>query len=481
MKNESSVPPPLRELARDLPVVEPDDAQREHVRTSLLAAAAATPQRAPAWRRAVPAVVVATAAAAAAVWALSVKPGSAEQPATPAVARTDGQPAAKDAAVPGSPAAPAEAGRSEPATVAGSREAEYARLPGTDDEIVRLRRGRLDVRTGTRPVRVVTGDAQVDASATAFSIEVEGDELLALDVFEGTATVRIRKHQVVILSAGERWRRETQVEIAGVIDAPVDDVTVVETEMQTQRAPEPGQQRRRVFDRPEPTRLAPPARTAPAIDPVTPRTRRAPKPRAPDALGTPASRATASRATEPRVPGERLGQAPTPGAATSPVARAPASDSAAGTPSAAATVTATATDERPVAKTPTGPTPAELAFSGAWKTLRAGNYGIAADAFARCVELAPNGALAMDARYWRAIALARAGRDPEARRAMQRFVDRHPASSRAAELAAMLGWLLLDAGEPERAGGLFERALKSSAPDVRASARKGLDALEAAR
>jgi TolA-binding protein len=119
--------------------------------------------------------------------------------------------------------------------------------------------------------------------------------------------------------------------------------------------------------------------------------------------------------------------------------------------------------------------PAERAFNQGWLALRAGDHRGGAALMERAVGLQPAGVLAEDARYWRAIALGRAGATGPARAAMEEFRRLHPGSRRAGEVAAMLGWLLVDAGERGRAGDLFRAALADPNPAVRQSARAGLD------
>jgi TolA-binding protein len=124
-----------------------------------------------------------------------------------------------------------------------------------------------------------------------------------------------------------------------------------------------------------------------------------------------------------------------------------------------------------------GASAAERAFAAGWRELRAGRYADAAGAFARVSATGPHEALAEDAHYWRAVALARAGHATEARAAMANFIARHPASHRTGEMSAMLGWLLVDVHDDERAARMFEAAAHDRAPAVRASAEAGLAAL----
>jgi hypothetical protein len=131
----------------------------------------------------------------------------------------------------------------------------------------------------------------------------------------------------------------------------------------------------------------------------------------------------------------------------------------------------------PARETPTPASPAELAFNLGWQALRAGDHRGAAALMNRAIAAGPAGVLDEDARYWRAVALGRAGASFEARAAMEEFRRLYPSSRRAGEVAAMLGWLLVEAGERGRAGPLFRAALADPSPAVRDSARAGLAAL----
>jgi hypothetical protein len=126
-----------------------------------------------------------------------------------------------------------------------------------------------------------------------------------------------------------------------------------------------------------------------------------------------------------------------------------------------------------------GPSPAEASFTAGWDALRAGDYAAAAAAFARTIAAAPEGPLLEDGSYWRLVALARAGAGAAARDEMGRFTARFPRSPRAAEVSAMLGWALIDAGRWDEAEGRFRAALTSgSLPNaVRDSASAGLTAV----
>lgn len=121
--------------------------------------------------------------------------------------------------------------------------------------------------------------------------------------------------------------------------------------------------------------------------------------------------------------------------------------------------------------------PEELAYEDGWTAMRAGNFARAAAAFARVFLIAPDGSLAEDAAFWRAVALARGGRAGEATNAFRDFVVAHPRAKRFGEASAMLGWLLVDARAYAEAEQRFRAALSDPTPMVQTSAREGLAAL----
>jgi TolA-binding protein len=179
-----------------------------------------------------------------------------------------------------------------------------------------------------------------------------------------------------------------------------------------------------------------------------------------------------------------LSAAPTPGSIAATVAPAPAHGPPAITSTAAAPVVAEPRPRQATAPPPpprAEPTAAELAFEAGWAALRAGDYAAAARSFGGAITAAPDAPLAEDARYGRTLALARAGRTAAARKAMAQFLARHPASARAGEVAAMLGWLLVEAGDLAGAERRFHAAAGDPDPTVQRSAGAGLAAVEAAR
>jgi TolA-binding protein len=119
----------------------------------------------------------------------------------------------------------------------------------------------------------------------------------------------------------------------------------------------------------------------------------------------------------------------------------------------------------------------ELAYDEAWDAMRAGDFKKAATGFARVNALSPAGALADDAAFYAAVAFARGGRSAAAITAFREMIDTYPSSPRIGEANAMLGWLLVDARQPQEAARRFLAAADDPAETVRASARKGLSAL----
>ncbi len=124
--------------------------------------------------------------------------------------------------------------------------------------------------------------------------------------------------------------------------------------------------------------------------------------------------------------------------------------------------------------------PQEVAFVQGWDAMRQGELGQAAAAFSRAIALAPDGALAEDATFWHAVAVARLERTQEAVAAFRSFLDAYPTSARAGEASAMLGWLFVDRHELDEARRRFKAAINDPHPSAQASARKGLEMLDKA-
>lgn len=123
------------------------------------------------------------------------------------------------------------------------------------------------------------------------------------------------------------------------------------------------------------------------------------------------------------------------------------------------------------------PAPADAAFQEGWAALRRDDAAGAAAAFELSARSAGEDAIAEDAWYWRAVALARGKRSDAARGAFAAFLDRYPGSPRAGEASAMLGWLLLTIDDLDGAEAHFRAAADDRVDTVRASARAGLKAV----
>jgi TolA-binding protein len=121
---------------------------------------------------------------------------------------------------------------------------------------------------------------------------------------------------------------------------------------------------------------------------------------------------------------------------------------------------------------------AERGFAEGWRALRAQAFTDAATAFGQAAESGGNEAIAEDALYWQAVALARAERPIQARGAMASFLGRYPSSPRAGEISAMLGWLLLRVDDDQGARRRFTAAASDPVEAVRKSARAGLAAVD---
>jgi TolA-binding protein len=123
------------------------------------------------------------------------------------------------------------------------------------------------------------------------------------------------------------------------------------------------------------------------------------------------------------------------------------------------------------------PTRQEALYDDAWDALRGRRFDDAATGFGRVLAESPSGPLADEARFWRAIALARGKKSAEAVAALRAFLVTCPASPRRGEASAILGWLFVDAHRTEEATALFRSAAEDPHESVRVSAREGLGAL----
>ncbi len=121
--------------------------------------------------------------------------------------------------------------------------------------------------------------------------------------------------------------------------------------------------------------------------------------------------------------------------------------------------------------------PQERAYDAGWAALRTGRFGDSAREFLRVYVLDPDGPLAEDATYWRAVALARTDQTAQAMAAFRELLDRYPRSPRFGEASTMLGWLLVGANQRTEAARRFRAAIADPNPAVSHSARAGLEAV----
>ncbi len=183
------------------------------------------------------------------------------------------------------------------------------------------------------------------------------------------------------------------------------------------------------------------------------------------------------------------GEPPTPVAPAEPTARprrttaAPATKHVATTVAAhAATTTAgAATGSAPKPPPVAAPRPGEAEFRAGVAALRAGDATSATRSFASACAAAHGEALDEDACFWVGAAANRAGDTATARDALTRFLKTFPASARAGEASALLGWILYDAGELDAAKQRFDVAAHDRVPKVKESAERGLEAIRRKR
>ena len=448
----------LQAAARELPQLQPTEAQRSALRASLVEAARAERpeprRRTPSLRVSLAAGGALAAAAALALWWSS----SSSRSAGEGVVATDVGP--RRATIQSSSGAHFEHTR-----VLGPSAGD---APGVVDEVVRLRQGRVAVAVehlerGER-FRVVTGDAEVEVRGTSFDVIVEDDRLVEVVVHTGVVEVRPDGREMISLHPGERWRAD---------EYPIRTAAALEPAAQASDEPPPAAV---LPAEPEPAPVASAPAAAPAArspaDGDVPRAAAAPRESAtPASSGSKLPGAGRMEHSGPGlVRGHHAGTVPEPAALPVPEAptETPPADGAAATE-----------EEVPQPAQRPAPTASEVAFGRGFRALRRGDYGEASEQFDAAIASGPGSPLVDDARYWRAVALARSGRTGAARDALGEFVRIHPRSPRAGEASVMLGWMLLEAGDRTGAFRRFKAASGDRDPAVRASAEKGLARIRA--
>lgn len=316
------------------------------------------------------------------------------------------------------------------------------------DEWVRLLDGTLHIevqplQAGER-FRVVCGDSEVEVRGTAFETVVERDHLRRVSVLHGVVEVRPYGRPAVLLRAGQRWQSG---------GAPQDQSTDTNAAHTSQAGTESLASGSTESPAGAPSAAAAPVATEPRLE-------------KPISASPPASRFSGTAAIRRLVP-----------AASSPERKVPPAKPPASVRSAAA-------EARPVSSAQPAISAAELAFMEGWTALRQGRHQTAADCFARAAEqgdVASSTSLLEDARFWRAVSLARSGQRPLAIAALREFLRQHPAAARAGEASAILGWQLLRDGQLDAAQRCFEIAENDSHAPIRENARSGLAAVAARR
>ncbi len=433
----------LRELGKELPYERPDDARREGVRASLLAAASRReelpPQR---WR-----VFAAFGAGALAAAAIAMVVIGRRAP----VARV------------------VESARIESSSAAQLEHTVATTATGTD-EIVRVHAGVIrvalaPVKAGDR-VAIATADAEV-AGAGAYEVAVRDDKLAAVTVTSGAAKVTVAGHQAVFLAAGETWHSEVWTADAQLTQPP------------ESRTPDA------IAAKPDvPRAISVPPSTITA-------TTTAPKPDALSTIATPAATKTDAPATAPKAnvplaittPNTDTPMVTAPIApaskANAPTSTTPKTDAPAVTAPKTDAPTnnapAVATSVAPPVETRPAPSRTEQHFQHGWKLLKDGKAIEAANELAIAAE--GDGPIAVDARYFQAEALVKAGRKTEAEKALVGFLDHAQQSLRRGRAAVMLARLIAERGDKAAARNWFQSAVGDPDPAVAAAAKAGLAAL----
>jgi outer membrane biosynthesis protein TonB len=171
----------LDELGRQLPFDRPDEARREAVRASLLAAAKHEHEAPRPRYKLIAATFAAGALAAAAATYVIVRPSA--QPTAPIAAQIE---------------------------ASGSAEVERQVVhdgAGHLAEVVHVRTGTVHIASAHagEAVHVATADARVEGEG-AYDLEVADDHLRALTVRAGSARLEVRGQQTIVLATGETWK-----------------------------------------------------------------------------------------------------------------------------------------------------------------------------------------------------------------------------------------------------------------------------------
>jgi TolA-binding protein len=403
----------LRELAKQLPYERPEPARVDAVRSALLVAAT-TPEepRRSRWPLAGGAFAFG-AVAAAAVVLLVVQRGPAPSPSTPPEHRS-----------------------SIEASTAADFDRQITHTATGIDEVVRIRGGRVSLSVGAlaagERVRIVTGNAEIEGIGR-YEVAVTADQIRAVTVAEGTATIRVVGHQAVFLAAGQTWT-------APVITADVQPARPVAGPDEASSGP---RVREKVQAHPDDV-----------------------------ARGEAPLPAAIARAEAPLPAAIARGEAPLPAATESTSTETTPTTPA--TPTTQETPPATQATPRGVPTIPPIKTSLEQHFATGMQLFKAGKAAEAARELGVAADSGSDDPLATDARYFQALAFTKAGRKTEAEGALVAFLDHAPHSVRRGRAAVLLGRLIAERGDRASAKAWFESATHDADPAVVSAAKAGL-------
>ena len=326
-------------------------------------------------------------------------------------------------------ARPAESPAQRKENIAAVGVARFHTISDWPSYVVQLEDGQIAVEVASldsgEHFVVAAPDAEIEVRGTKFVVGAAGGKLASLSVTEGRVELRRPNEPVVILAAGQTWKPT----ITAVRDELVEQPKPAVVESPTAN-PSPVV----IAKRPSPSKQKMPATSS-----------------------TPAVTVRIADTAAPM---------PTP-----PAPPAPPAPQAPPAPSAPQVTT----------PPPLAARPGELDFKNGVAALRAGDANAATKSFAAACSAARGQALDEDACFWVGAAARRAGQTATARSALAAFLQRFPSSARVGEAAALLGWILYDAGDLSAAEAQFRMAANDRVPKVKESAERGLASIERKR
>jgi TolA-binding protein len=331
-----------------------------------------------------------------------------------------------------------------PAQITASSEARLEhRVVATStgaDEIVHVHTGTVKVavatpRRGDRSL-VRTRDAEVEGVGE-YEVIVADETLRAVTVRSGSAQIKVADQRAVFLAAGQTWK-----------------ASVITTDL----SPSPSSPSTRVAVASDLVPSTPSPRSDTVHSPT-------PAPRAPRST-TPAPRSDPAPRNDPAPQKDLERTAPAQSELAPDTRDIRATDSPQPMPPTAAPRTTSEIEKR---------------FQAGWALLKQGKAKEAAVELGAAADAAPSDPLAVDARYFQAVAFVRAGQRADAERVLAAFLDRSPRSLRRGRAAVLLGRLLGERGDRAAAQKWLESAVGDPDPAIAAAARAGIETLAAKR